>query len=448
MADKKKPHVVIIGGGFGGLTVARALRRADCSITLIDRRNYHLFQPLLYQVATAALSPADIATPIRSILSGHQNTDVWMAEVTGIDKAAKQVLFKEGLPPLSFDHLIIATGSWYTFFNHPEWNRFAPGLKSIWDATKIRRKMLLAFEAAEIESNLEKKKGLLTFVLVGAGPTGVEMAGSIAELAYQALRSDFRHIDPRSTRVLLIEAGPRVLAGFPDSLSQKAQKKLESLGVEILTQTRVEDIDRNGVTIAGKVIPTHNVIWCAGVVASPAGKWLNTDVDRMGRVKVEKDLSVPGSPDIYVIGDTACFLENGQPLPGVAPVAMQQGRHVAAIIRKQIKNPQTKDAKKPFKYFNKGNLATVGRAYAVVDFAGIRLAGLFAWLAWLVVHIYYLIGFKNRVIVMMEWAWAYLTFQRGARLITRDRSEGGSEGVALDASSHATPSSYPAPKKS
>ncbi len=413
-----KPQLVIIGGGFGGLTVARSLRKATVDITLIDRRNYHLFQPLLYQVATAGLSPADIATPIRSVLRKQDNTQVLMAEVIGLDPIEQFVLLKD--KKLHYDYLVVATGSWYSYFGHNDWQAFAPGLKSIVDATRIRRNILLAFEAAEMESDPEKRKALLTFVLVGAGPTGVEMAGSIAELAHQALKSDFRHIDPRLTQIILIEAGPRILASFPDSLAQRALKKLESLGVGIFTNTRVNQIDREGVVISGKRIASKNVIWCAGVVASPAGEWLKADVDRTGRVKVREDLTVPGHSNIFVIGDTASLFQNGVPLPGVAPVAIQQGRYVASVIQKRIRGLLEL---KPFRYFDKGNLATVGRSFAIVDLGKIRMSGFIAWITWIIVHIYYLIGFRNRVMVVIEWAWAYLTFQRGARLITTDSTD-------------------------
>lgn len=408
-----KPQVVIIGGGFGGITVARALRKAPAQITLVDRSNHHLFQPLLYQVATAALSPADIAAPIRSVLRGSPNTEVLMAAVHGLDLKNRLVLTSHH--SIQYDYLVLATGSTYSYFGHDDWAQFAPGLKSIVDATRIRRKILLAFEAAEIESDTEKRKACLTFVLVGAGPTGVEMAGSIAELAYQALRSDFRHIDPRLTRIILIEAGPRILSGFSDSSARKARKKLESLGVEIRLNTRVAQIDPIGVTINGARIEARSMIWCAGVVASPAGKWLNAEVDRTGRVKVNPDLTVPGHPEIYVIGDTASVIQEGKPLPGVAPVAMQEGRFVSAMIKRRLRGAP---ADFEFRYFNKGNLATVGRSFAIAEFGRIHLAGLFAWLTWTVVHIYYLIGFRSRVLIMMEWAWAYFTFQRGARLIT------------------------------
>ncbi len=410
-------HLVIIGGGFGGLTVARELKHAPLKITLIDRSNHHLFQPLLYQVATAGLSPAHIATPIRSILRGQKNIQVMMTEVTGLDREKRLILAKDRQIP--YDQLVIATGSSYSFYGHDEWKPFTEGLKTIADATAIRRRILLAFEKAEVEPDPERKKVLLTFVLVGGGPTGVEMAGSIAELAHQALKSDFRSIDPRMTRIVLIEAGQRILASFPESLALRATKKLQSMGVEIQTNTRVESISAEGVRWGNTQIPAKTVIWSAGVIASPAGKWLGAQVDRSGRVQVNDDLTLPGHPEIFVIGDTACFLQNQSPLPGVAPVAMQQGLYVAkSILRKLSNQPKLR----PFQYRDKGNLATVGRSFAVADLGRICLSGYFAWLAWLVVHIYYLIGFKNRILVLIEWAWAYFTFQRGSRLITESEN--------------------------
>lgn len=415
---KNNKHVVIIGGGFGGLTAAKAFEDANAEVTLIDRSNHHLFQPLLYQVATAGLSPADIAAPIRAILRSQANTEVLMAEVDGINVQDRLVLMKDR--KVSYDYLVIATGATHSYFGRDEWRRFAPGLKSIVDATTIRRNILLAFENAEMEPGQEKKKAWLTFVMVGAGPTGVEMAGSIAELSHKALKSDFRHIEPAQTRIILVEAGPRILAGFPEDLATKARKKLESFGVEILTGARVEHIDESGVVFSNSKIPARTVIWCAGVAASPAGKWLQAEVDRAGRVKVRPDLSVPGHPEIFVIGDTACCMQDEKPLPGVAPVAMQQGRYAASIIKRKIDGETEVE---PFRYRNHGNLATVGRSFAIVDLGRIKTSGFIAWMAWIIVHIYYLIGFRNRILVMVEWGWAYLTFQRGARLITMDEQD-------------------------
>jgi NADH dehydrogenase len=419
-------NVAIIGGGFGGLNAAKALDGAPVKITLIDRRNYHLFQPLLYQVATAGLSPADIATPIRGVLSKQANADVLMAEVVGVDRARKVVKVSENgaVREIPYDDLVIATGSRHSYFGHDEWEDLAPGLKSIGDATKIRQRILLAFERAEQETDPSKRAAELTFVLVGGGPTGVELAGSIAELAHQALQSDFRHVDPQSTRILLVEAGPRILAAFPEGLAEKAAQYLRKRGVEIRTGGRVDQVDAEGVSISGERIAARTVIWAAGVAASPAGKWLSAETDRAGRVRVGADLTLPGAPEIFVIGDTAACEEGGKPLPGLAPVAMQQGRYVGAVIRERARAGGTGSAggKKPapFRYRDKGNLATVGRSFAIADLGAIKLSGFPAWIAWLAIHIYFLIGFRNRMIVLIEWAWAYLTFQRGARLITRE----------------------------
>ncbi len=409
----KQPRVVIVGAGFGGLHAARALSKAPVQVTVIDRQNHHLFQPLLYWVATAGLSPADICSPIRSILRNQKNVEVFMEEVTGVDVQEQCVLMGDRSVP--YDYLVLATGAHDNYFGHPEWEHNAPGLKTIVDATSIRRKILLAFEAAEIETDPEKVKALLTFVLVGAGPTGVEMAGAIAELAHKALASDFRHIDTRMTRILLIEAAPRILSAFPESLAQKTQKKLITMGVEVRTSTPVTDIDEHGVVIDGERINAATIIWGAGVSASSAGKWLGAEVDRAGRVKVSNDLSVPGHPNVFVIGDTASFIQNGKPLPGVAQVAMQAGNYVASVISHRVTG---KELNKPFYYRDKGNLATVGRSYAIVDIGKIRLTGFFAWLLWLVVHIYFLVGFRNRLVAIFQWAWTYFTYARGARLIT------------------------------
>ncbi len=407
------PRVVIVGAGFGGLRAARALRDAPVHVTVIDRQNHHLFQPLLYWVATAGLSPADICSPIRRILRKQKNTEVLMAEVTGIDLQEQRVLMGDRSVP--YDYLVLATGAYDNYFGHTEWAKFAPGLKTIEDARALRQKILLAFEAAEIETDPEKVKELLTFVLVGAGPTGVEMAGAIAELAHKALASDFRHIDTHMTRILLIEAAPRILAAFPESLARKTQKKLISMGVEVRTGIPVAEIDEHSVVVDGERINAATIIWSAGVTASPAGKWLCTEVDRAGRVKVASDLSVPGHPNVFVIGDTASAMQNGKALPGVAQVAIQGGRYVASVITDRVEG---KEANKPFHYRDKGNLATVGRSYAIVDIGKIRLTGFVAWLLWLAVHIYFLVGFRNRLVTIFQWAWTYLTYARGARLIT------------------------------
>jgi NADH dehydrogenase len=386
-------------------------------VTLIDKSNHHLFQPLLYQVATAGLSPADIATPIRQLLRAQKNADVVLGEVTAVNTAAKRVTVRErGAEEreLPYDTLVLATGSTHSYFGHEEWSKDAPGLKSIADATRIRRRVLLAFEAAESETDLKRQRELLTFAIVGAGPTGVELAGAIAELARYALVRDFRHIDPKTARVVLIEANPEILKAFPPRLAAAARTKLERLGVEVKTGVRVESVDRDGVVLSGQRLPSACVIWAAGVTAIGAAKWLGVEADPAGRVKVAPDLSVPGHPEIFVIGDTALVMQNGAQLPGVAPVAMQQGHYVARVLTDRVKQGT---APQPFRYNDKGNLATVGRSFAIADFKGVRISGRPGWLLWLGVHIYYLIGFRNKILVLLEWAWAYLTFQRGARLI-------------------------------
>ena len=412
------PRVVIVGAGFGGLRAARALRNAPVKVTVIDRQNHHLFQPLLYWVATAGLSPADICSPIRGVLRNQKNAEVFMGEVTGIDVQEQRVLMGDRSEP--YDYLVLATGAHDNYFGHPEWEHYAPGLKSIVDAISIRREILLTFEAAEIETDPEKVKALLTFVLVGAGPTGVEMAGAIAELAHKALASDFRHIDTRMTRIILIEAAPRILVAFPESLAQKTQKRLVSMGVEVHTGTPVTDIDEHGVVIGGERINAATIIWGAGVSASPAGQWLGVEVDRASRVKVSSDLSVPGHPNVFVIGDTASSMQDGKPLPGVAQVAIQGGTYIASVISNRVEG---KELNKPFHYRDKGNLATVGRSFAIVDIGKIRLTGFFAWLMWLAVHIYFLVGFRNRLVAIFQWAWQYLTYSRGARLITFEKEQ-------------------------
>jgi NADH dehydrogenase len=423
-SQKNVPNVVIVGGGFGGLRAAKGLAKAPVRVTVIDRSNHHLFQPLLYQVATAGLSPADIATPIRSVLRKQKNTEVLWGEVQEVDTRTRKVVLPDREVP--YDYLIIATGARYNYFGHDEWEEAAPGLKTIADATMLRAKILAAFEQAEICATQAERQALLTFVVVGAGPTGVEMAGSIADLAHKALARDFRHIDPASARVVLVEAGPRILAAFPEELSAKAQRKLEELGVEVRTGAAVQSVDTDGVVISDERLPSKTVMWAAGVVASPAGKWLGAEVDRAGRVVVSPDLTVPGLPEVYVIGDTASAKgDNGKPLPGVAPVAMQQGTYVADRIDRRVRGvQQARDER--FEYTDKGNLATVGRSFAILDIKGFTMAGFFAWLTWIVVHIFYLIGFRNRFLVLTQWMWAYLTFQRGARLIVT--AEGGPPG--------------------
>jgi NADH dehydrogenase FAD-containing subunit len=407
-------RIVIVGGGFGGLWAAHALQHAPVRVTVIDRRNHHLFQPLLYQVATAGLSPADIAVPIRSILRRRKNLSVLMAEVTGVDRAARVV--ETGSTRIAYDALVIATGTTHAYFGHDEWRRFAPGLKSVEDALFIRRRLLLAFEEAEAGTDAVRRAALLTFIVVGGGPTGVELAGAIAELAHKALARDFRHIDPQQARIVLLEAGPRLLASFPDRLAARALRDLESLGVEVRLDTAVESVDEEGVVAGGARLAARTVLWAAGVAASPAARWLGADSDRAGRVKVEPNLAVPGAPEIFVIGDTALVLDAaGNPLPGVAPVAKQEGTFVARLL-----SARARGAPEPtrFAYRNAGNLATIGRNRAVVDFGWLRLTGFAGWLLWAVAHIFFLIGFRSRLMVATEWAWSYITFGRGARLIT------------------------------
>lgn len=423
----EKPAVVIIGGGFGGLEAARALRAAPVRITLIDRTNYHLFQPLLYQVATAGLSPADIAAPIRGVLGRQGNARVLMAEVTGIDTERRQV--KMGDKSLPYDYLIIATGARHSYFGHEEWEQFAPGLKSLSDATAVRQDILRAFEAAELEEDPRRRTALMTFVLVGAGPTGVEMAGAIAELAHMALAHDFRKIDPKQAGILLLEGGPRILSAFPEDLAEASRNALKDLGVEVRTNAHVDHVDRDGVTVGGEVIAAKTVIWTAGVQATPVGAWLGAEVDKNRRVKVRPDLTVPNHPDVFVIGDAAYLEENGKPLPGVAQVAMQGGVYAARCIKANISG---KPAPAPFHYHDKGNLATIGRSYAIAQIGKTKLRGFIAWVVWLTVHIFFLIGFRNRILVLVQWAWAYLTFQRGARLITVQSGPVGPEPERTD----------------
>jgi NADH dehydrogenase len=410
------PNVVVVGGGFGGLWAARALRRAPVTVTLVDRRNHHLFQPLLYQVATAALSPADIAAPIRSVLRHQRNCEVMMGEVVDVDRSARQILLADG-GVLPYDYLVVATGATHAYFGHPEWEPIAPGLKTVDDATEIRRRFLLAFEAAEQESDDEARRALLTFVIVGAGPTGVEMAGAVAEIARKALVRDFRHIDPRSARVILLEGGPRVLSAYDERLSAYAQGTLERMGVEVRTNSIVTNIEDGRVYVGDEVIRARNVVWAAGVTASPLGKKLDSPTDRVGRVQVEPDLSLPGDPRVFVIGDLAALAgKDGKQLPGVAQVAMQQGRRAAANIAADLRGaPRT-----PFRYRDKGNMATIGRRAALLDSRLVKLKGWVAWVVWLFIHIISLIGFRNRVSVFIQWAWSYVTWQRGARLITGD----------------------------
>jgi len=412
-----RPRIVIVGAGFGGLETARKLARSPVDVTVIDRHNYHLFQPLLYQVATAALSPADIAAPIRVILRHQQNAAVLLDEVIGIDAAARRVETRFGAAQ-TYDYLVVATGSQYTYFGHNDWPRLAPGLKSIDDATMIRRRVLLAFEEAETTTDLAIRQRLLTFILVGGGPTGVEMAGALAELAHATLSRDFRHINPHTAHILLVEAGPRVLSGFPEKLADFARRSLERMGVEVLRDTPIEAIDAHGVLAGGKRIEAANVIWCAGVEASPVARWLGAPAGKGGRIKVTPDLSAPDRPEIFVIGDAAFVTgPGGEPLPGLAPVAKQQGQYVEELIARQVRGEQPLP---PFRYRDEGALATIGRHSAIADLGWIRLTGWVAWVLWGVVHIFFLIGFRNRMAVFLNWIWAWLTYGRGARLITGD----------------------------
>ncbi|HEY4033488.1 MAG TPA: NAD(P)/FAD-dependent oxidoreductase [Ktedonobacteraceae bacterium] len=415
------PHVVIVGAGFGGLEAARALAKQPVRVTVIDRRNHHLFQPLLYQVATAGLSGTDITSPVRHILSDQPNTETLMAEVKSVDTQRQMVHISDMLTSeantISYDYLIIATGSQENYFGHDEWKTLAPSLKSIEDAIEIRRRILLAFESAELEPDPEKRQALLTFVLIGGGPTGVELAGAIAELARRSLAREFRNIHPEDARITLVEGEPQILASFPRRLAQKAEKELTHLGVDVRMASRVESIEDGAVVIAGERLVAKTILWTAGVRASDAGRWLGALTDRAGRVLLEPDLTVPGHPNIFVVGDTAGVRQRGKPLPGLAPVAIQEGRYAASAIARQVAGKQPP---RPFHYFNKGNLATVGRSFGIVDIGPIRTAGFFAWILWLVVHIFFLVGFRNRVSVLLQWAWSYLTFQRGARLITFD----------------------------
>ena len=409
-----RPRIVIVGAGFGGLSAAHALGGADADVTVIDRRNYHLFQPLLYQVATAGLSPAQIASPIRAILRRAANVRVVLGKVTGIDKERRVVQVDDREIP--YDQLVLATGSRHAYFGHDEWERVAPGLKKIDDATAIRRRILTAFENAESAETQEARKRFLTFVVIGGGPTGVEMAGAIAELAHVALRHDFRTIDPREARVMLVEAGARVLAAFPAALSNAAQTALQRLHVEVRLGAPVSNCDESGVTIGGEHLPAATIVWAAGVAASAAAHWLGVEKDRIGRVPVGPDLTVPGHPEIFVIGDTASAAgKDGKPLPGLAPVAKQQGAYVARVLRARLAG---RPAPPPFRYRDYGTMATIGRRSAVADFGWLRLDGTLAWLMWGLIHISFLIGFRNRAVVMLEWMWSYVTFQSGARLIT------------------------------
>jgi len=412
---EEKPRVVIVGAGFGGLEAAKKLACQDVRVTVIDRTNYHLFQPLLYQVATAALSPADIAAPVRAILSRWNNMEVILAEVESVDIEAKKI--KTTDLEIPYDFLILATGARHSYFGHNEWEKLAPGLKSLEDAIELRRRLLMAFEYAEKITDEAARKAAMTFVIIGGGPTGVEMAGAIAEIARYTLAKDFRHIDPSQARVILIEGEPRLLASFPEDLSASAMKQLVDLGVEVRTSVRATNLTETGLQMGDEFIPCRVKIWAAGNNASFVGKTLGVPIDRVGRVMVNDDLTIPGHPEVQVIGDLANFShQTGQPLPGVSPVAMQQGRHAAKNILRMIKQREPQR----FRYWDKGSMATIGRNKAVADLNFVHLSGLPAWLVWLFVHIIFLVGFRNRLAVLVQWAWAYFTFNAGARLITRN----------------------------
>lgn len=410
------PHVVILGGGFGGLYAARGLKRAPVRVTLVDRRNHHLFQPMLYQVATAALNSGDIAAPIRSVLRRQSKTEVLLAEAAFIDAPARRVQFTDG-SSTAYDYLVVATGARHSYFGHDEWEQLAPGLKSLEDASEIRQRVLLAFERAEREPDPVRRHAYLTFVVVGGGATGVEMAGAVAELRRFALRRDFRHIDSREATVMLLEGGPRLLPSYPPSLSEKAKLDLQRLGVEVRTETMVTDIRPGFVVAANWTIPTQTVIWAAGNAASPILKSLATPLDKVGRAIVEPDCTIPGHPEIFVLGDAALFNhQDGGPIPWIAPAAIQMGQYAARTIKCDLAG----EPRRAFHYWDKGQLAVIGRGRAVADIWKLHFGGLLAWLTWTFVHIFYLIGFRNRVLVMIQWAWSYITYGRGARLIAAE----------------------------
>lgn len=415
-------HVVVVGAGFGGLELTRALAGAPARITMIDKRNHHLFQPLLYQVATTALATSEIAWPVRHLLRKRKDVTTLLANVVGVDRAGKRVLLDDG-SAVAYDTLLLAAGARHAYFGHDEWESFAPGLKTLEDATTVRRRILMAFEQAERETDPAKRQALLTLAIVGGGPTGVELAGTIVELAHETLRGEFRNIDTRDARVVLIEAGDRILANFAPKLSDYARKALERLGVTVQLGQAVTRCDAEGVVFGETQLPAKTILWAAGVAASPAAEWLGTAADRAGRVLVEPDLTVPGSPEIFVIGDAAYVLRpDGRPVPGVAPAAKQQGRHVAATIKARLAGDM---GKRPFRYRHDGDLATIGKRSAAIDLGWIKLTGWPAWWLWGVAHIYFLIGFRNRLAVSLSWLWIYATGQRSARLITQGDDDKG-----------------------
>ncbi len=409
----ERPQVVIVGGGFAGLYLAKGLRRVAVQVTLIDRQNYHLFQPMLYQVATAALNPSDIASPIRSILRRQQNVEVIMGEVDRVDVASRMVHLADGAT-LHYDLCAVAAGAHHSYFGHDEWAPLAPGLKGVNDALEIRRRIFLAFERAERESDVQRRQQLLTFVIVGGGPTGVEVAGALAEIRRYALARDFRHIDPREATVILLEGGPRILAAYPASLSQRAKHDLRALGVDVRENTFVNAIHPDAVEAAGWRIPTTTVIWAAGNQASPLLRTLGAPLDKQGRVIVEPDCSIPGHPEVFVLGDAAALKRGDGTVPALCPAAIQMGRYAARVIRDTVRGK----SHPPFHYLDKGELAVIGRGDAVADIPGFRFGGIIAWLIWIFLHIAYLIGFRNRVLVLIQWGWSYVTYRRGARLIT------------------------------
>ena len=428
-----KPKIVIVGGGFGGLAAIKELKGVDADITLIDRRNHHLFQPLLYQVATTSLGPSEIAWPIRQLVHRRQEITTLLGSVVGVDSAARLVRL-EGGTTVPFDYLILATGAQHAYFGHDDWEPYAPGLKTLEDATAMRRRLLIAFERAELETDPERRKALLTFVIIGAGPTGVELAGAIIELARITLRDDFRNIQPEEARVVLIEAGPRVLANFKPEMSTYAEKALRELGVEVILNTPVTAVHADGVTFAAGTIEAETIIWAAGVLASPAAKWLGVDADRAGRVKVNPDLSVPGYPHIFAVGDTVTTTTpEGKPVPGIGDAAKQGGRHAARVVRARLRG---ESGELPFHYRHLGDIATIGRSRALIDFGWLQLTGWIGWWTWGLAHIYFLIGLKNRIFIALNWLWIYLTGYRSARLITQD--------MPTPAGASAVPSADPA----
>jgi NADH dehydrogenase len=442
----EKPKIVIVGGGFGGLAAIKELKGADADIMLIDRRNHHLFQPLLYQVATTSLGPSEIAWPIRQLVHRRQEVTTLMDKVTGIDTAAKIVRL-EGGTEVPFDYLILATGAQHAYFGHDDWEPYAPGLKTLEDATAMRRRLLLAFERAELETDLERRKALLTFVIIGAGPTGVELAGAIIELAHITLRNDFRSIRPEEARVVVVEAGPRVLSNFKPEMSAYAEKALRELGVELLLNTPVTAVHADGVTFAAGTIKAGTIIWAAGVLASPAAKWLGVDADRAGRVRVNPDLSVPGHPSIFAVGDTVTIaMPDGKLVPGIGDGAKQGGRHAARVVKARLRRDI---GELPFQYKHLGDIATIGRSRALIDFGWIRLTGWVGWWTWGLAHIYFLIGLKNRIFIALNWLWIYLTGYRSARLITQDTPSpaGASAGRASDPATAGTADKRPPDSK-